>query len=168
MDSGGLDEPFLATGTGDGNFSLAPGNTDGLPTLGAVKIPVLAIPDLVKEPKEFPVFLITGIGIPGEHPKQCPEHQAIGQQGQYQMGQRSPQKGRNQADNHRCTQKGQTQLISAISASHKTPEASGEPVEKLLEHGITLYDWIIFNHYSGKQANCNKNTPMFTECLIIP
>ena len=82
LHSGLLDELLPALGAGDGDLALTPGDADGLAALGAGEIAVVPVLDLVKEPQELPILLVPGIGIPGEHPEQGPEHQAVISQGQ--------------------------------------------------------------------------------------
>ena len=115
----GFDEAFLTPWTSDGDFTLATGNTDGLAALGAIEIPVLPVTDLVKEPEELPIFLITGIGIPGKNPIQRPEHQSIGKQGHHQMEQGGPQQGSYQRNHQGTAQQSQTQLVGTVTAGHE-------------------------------------------------
>ena len=61
-----LDEFFPAPGAGNGDLSLAPGDPDGLAALGAVKIPVIPVPDPIHALEEFPVLLITLVGVAGQ------------------------------------------------------------------------------------------------------
>ena len=78
-------EFFLALGAGDGDLSLSPGNTDGLPTLGTVKVAMLTVFQPLKELPKLPILLIAPVGIPGQAAKDGPKHQHIGQRPQNQL-----------------------------------------------------------------------------------
>ena len=77
-----LHETLPALGAGNGDLAFSPGDTDHLTALGTVIITVLPILQPGEKLQEFPVLLITLIGIAGEAAENGPEHQAISQQGQ--------------------------------------------------------------------------------------
>ena len=135
--SGLLNELFCALGAGNGDLAFAAGDADGLAALGAVEIAVLPILDLVEEPQEFPIFLIPGVGIPGEHPEQSPEHQAVISQRQHQLHGDQGDEGTQQAHNESGAEGEQAQLVGAVAACHKSTESGHQPVQKLSDHLIS-------------------------------
>ena len=114
-----LDKLFSAPGAGDGDFSLASGDPDHLVALGAVKIPVLPVPDPFKEMQEFPVFLVAFIGIAGQAAHDGPGHQTVAEQNQHHAqcvkGADHRQKAGSQTRAENC----HIQSVRAVAASHK-------------------------------------------------
>ena len=82
---GFLDKLFLALGAGNGDLSLALGDTHCLVTPGTLEISVVPILYPVQKPQIFPVLLIPLVGIAGQSPEDRPEHKAVGHQGQKQL-----------------------------------------------------------------------------------
>ena len=72
-----LPEVLPTTGTGDGDFSLASGDTHHLMALGAVEIAMLAVLQPVEELEELPILLIPLVGIAGQAAPNRPDHHAI-------------------------------------------------------------------------------------------
>ena len=145
--SGLLDKLLSALGAGDGDFTLTAGDADGLAALGAGEIAVAPVLNLVKEPQEFPIFLVPGIGIPGKHPEQGPEHQAVIGQGQHQLHGSQGDEGAQQTQDQGGAEGSQAQLVGAVSACHELAEAGGEPVQKLSEHWKSPYNHNFFSLY---------------------
>ena len=75
-----FNEFFFALGAGDGDLSLASGYTHRLAAAGAIEILMLPILDPLQQLQEFPVLLISLVGVAGEAAEQRPEHQTVGQQ----------------------------------------------------------------------------------------
>ena len=71
------DKFFLASGAGNGNFALAPGNPHHLAALGAIEVAILPVLDPGNQLQKLPVFQITLIGIPGQTAENSPDHQAV-------------------------------------------------------------------------------------------
>ena len=123
-----LDELFSALGAGDGDLALATGDADGQAALGAGEIAVVPVFQLVEEPQEFSVLLIPGIGIPGEHPGQGPDHQTVVGKGQHQLHRCHGDEGAKQAHGKGGAEDGQTQLVGAVAAHHKTAKTGGKTI----------------------------------------
>ena len=127
------DKLFPAAGTGNGNLALTPGNADGLLALGTVEIPVIPVPDPIHALEEFPVLLITLVGVAGQRTENGPEHQGIGDAMEDQVGQGAADK-QSQNDHHQGgTQNRTVQFVAAIAAFHKTPEGIGGFCAELAE-----------------------------------
>ena len=126
--SGLLDKLLSALGAGDGDLTLATGDTDGLAALGAGEIAVLPVLDLVKETKELSVLLVPGVCVAGEHPEQSPEHQAVISQRQHQLHGDQGDEGTQQAQGQGGAEDGQAQLVGAVAAHHKSAKTGGKPV----------------------------------------
>lgn len=177
--SGLFDEPFLAPGTGDGNFAFSPGNTDGLAAFGTGVVPILPILQTVENHKKLPVFLIPLVGIFGQAPENGPEHQSVAQQPENDRGYGSAQYGRQNAAYQRGKQQHDIQPVGSISAGHKTPERSRQPGVELLELAQkcmhTLHPVWIQNkktvfcncclYYIAFCPECNRLGRIFTDCL---
>ena len=71
---------FPALGAGDGDLTLATGDTHLLTAAGAVEVTMVFVFDFLQEHQVFPVFLIPLIGISGKGPKNSPAHQSVRQQ----------------------------------------------------------------------------------------
>ena len=69
----------MALGTADGNFAFSPGDTDSLLAPGAAEIPMLPVFELLEKIKEFAVFLVALVGIPGQAAENGDAHKNIGQ-----------------------------------------------------------------------------------------
>ena len=82
------DKFFTALGAGDGDLTLTPGDTDILPALGAIKIPVLPVLEPIQQHQKPAVFPIPLIGIPGEAAENRPDQKDIGYRGKDQLHQR--------------------------------------------------------------------------------
>ena len=78
LSSGFLNELFSALGAGDGDLTLAAGDTHHLTALGAVVIAMIPILQAIEKLQEFAVFLITLVGIAGETPIQRHNQENIG------------------------------------------------------------------------------------------
>ena len=128
------DKFFPALGTGDGDFSLAPGNTNHLMALGAVIVAVLPVFQPVEELKEFPVLLIPGIGVSGEGTENGPNHQSVGQGSQQQIDQGSMEKGGDQAGHQADAQDRHIQPVGAITSCHEPLELGSQLGHKLSKH----------------------------------
>ena len=76
-----LYELFLAFRAGDGDLAFAPGNPDLLTAAGAVKVAMLPVLQLLEEQQEFPVFVITFVGLTGKAAEDRPDHEGIGDHG---------------------------------------------------------------------------------------
>lgn len=116
-------EFFPAFGAGDCNLAFPPGNTDSLPTFGAVKITVVSVFDPVEGQKVSAVFLIALVMVSGKAPEQRPAQQSVGTQLKHQHQRRNKQ--RNQRQHHTCGQNRTVEFIVTIPAAHKTPEPGG-------------------------------------------
>ena len=77
--SGFLYKLFTAFGAGDGDGAFAPGDAHLLAAAGAVKIPVIPVPEALEEHEKFPVFLVPPVGVPGKGAENCQKQQNIGQ-----------------------------------------------------------------------------------------
>ena len=62
---GFADKFFFAPGAGDGDFSLATGNTHHLAALGAVEVAVIPVLQPIPELEKLPILLVALVGIPG-------------------------------------------------------------------------------------------------------
>ena len=138
--AGFLDEFLTAAGAGDGDLAFSTGNPNGLAALGALEIAVLPVLQMVEEPQEFPILLIPGVGIPGEHPKQRPAHQEVIQKAQQQLRKARGNEGADEAQHQGRHQHGQAQLVGAVAACQKIAESGTQPVKKLSKHGYHLKD----------------------------
>lgn len=98
INSGFLHKLFPALGTGDGDFSLPLGHTNTLAALGAGKILVLPILDLLDHKQKSSVFPIPLVGIAGEAAEQCGNQAGIGNQNHNAFPPAQRQKCGNQAD----------------------------------------------------------------------
>ena len=124
--SGFPDEFLLAPGTGDGDFALSPGDPDGLPAFGAVKIPVVPVFETVKNQQEFPVFLVTLIGVAGQGPENSPEHQRIAQRPEHCANARVSEHGGEDTGHQSGAEDHHIQPVRAVAAIHKAAHSGGE------------------------------------------
>ena len=124
--SGFLDEPLLALGAGDGDFTFAAGDTHHLTALGAIKVAMLPILQAIKKLQEFAVFLIALIGIAGEAAVERPDHQAIGHCRQHQIDLRIVEKATDQAHRKATAEDHHVQFVGSIAAHHEIAESIGE------------------------------------------
>ena len=113
------DELFPAAGTGDGDLALTPGNPDSLAALRAIEIAMLPVLDPVDERQEFPVFLVSLVGLPGEAAVQRPHQQRIIRQGEAQPDPPIGNKDADDHNDHRCPQKRHIQLVGTVTAGHE-------------------------------------------------
>ena len=88
--------------------------------LGTVEITILTILDMLKKLKEFPIFLIPFIGIPGKNPGYSPDHQTIGDQKKDQTEGKSSYKAGQEAGNQSTCQNYHAETIRSIAAGHKS------------------------------------------------
>ena len=169
-----LDKFFPATGAGDGDLSLTPGNPDGLAALGAFKIPVIPVPDAVHEFQKSPVLLVPLVGIPGEAAENGPEHQNIGYTMENQIDQRVPDE-QGQDDHHQgSAQNRAVEFVVAVAALHKAAEGQAELCAGLAEeipesvHNITLVRNILLLTLYCKITGFQLVLSMLTDCLRFP
>lgn len=101
--SGFLYEFFSALGAGNGDLSLSLGHTHALAALGAGKIPMLPILDLLHQKQKFPVFLIPLIGISGKAAEKGGEQADIRQHCHQQICPALQEHG-HQTENQPCPQ----------------------------------------------------------------
>ena len=123
----------MAPGTGDGDFSLAPGHPNHLAAFGAVKIAVLPILQPTGELQKLPVFLIALIGVPGQTAPDRPNHQPVAQHKQQQIHRRVPDKHRQQTCGQTRAKNHHIQLIRSVASRHKPAQARTQPCGKLPE-----------------------------------
>ena len=99
---------FPALGAGDGDLALAPGYPDTLPAAGAIEIPVLPILEPVDQQQKPPIFPVTPVGVPGQHPENAPAPQGVvhGHQNQLYRG-----VGDKQADDHQDHRRPQQKAV---------------------------------------------------------
>ena len=142
--SGFLDELFPALGAGNGDFAFPPGHAHRLAAAGTVEVTVIPILDLIQHHQEFPVFLITQIGLSGKRTENGPEHTAVGQEGKAQIHQRRLDKHGHQADHNTGAQNRHIQLVRAVAAHHEAAHAvadlltqGAQPISNSV-HVITL------------------------------
>lgn len=126
-------ELFSAPGTGDGNFSFASGDTDGLVALGTVKIPVLPVLEPVKKLQELPVLLIPLVGIAGHGPADGPDHKAIGENQENKIEGESPDKGGDKTCNEAGGQNHHAQPVGAIAPVHEALHSPGHIREEAMK-----------------------------------
>ena len=110
---------FLAFGTGDHNFALAPGHAHRLTAFGAVKIPMLPVLDPIQQHQKPPIFPIPLVGVPGKGTKNRPNHQCIRSCGQRQIHHRKRYKNGNDTQHQAATQNPHIQFVRAVAAHHK-------------------------------------------------
>ena len=82
---------------------------------------MLPILDPLQEHQEFPVFLVTLIGIPGETAENGPEHQAVGYD-RKNAAESAANEETHQTYDQTGSQNHRIQLIRAVTAYHKLPE----------------------------------------------
>lgn len=99
-----LDELFFASGAGDGDFSLAPGDANQLLAFGAFVVPVFPVFDAVQELQKAAVFLVAPVCVFRQHPVKHQEHGNIGQEIEPPVPGEHPHQTQNQIQN----QNGQT------------------------------------------------------------
>ena len=121
-----LDKPFPAAGTGNGDFALAPGDSNSLMALGAVEITILPVLQPVINLQEFPVFLIPLIGIAGQAAADGPDHQAIAQRPENQIEGLHGNDHGEQACHQARAEDHHIQAVSAIAAGHEMPQSGGQ------------------------------------------
>ena len=116
-------ELFLALGAGNGDLTLALGNTDLLAALRAIVIAMLLILKPLQQHKILAVLLVTLVGISGKHPEESPNYHTIIKQGQKQVQPGDIDKDREHRSNKACRKDHRIQLIRTIAALHETPQA---------------------------------------------
>jgi len=130
------DELLIAPGAGDGNLALAPGDTNGLVALGAVKVPVLAILDPLTDLQETPVFLIAGIDIPGKTAANGPDHQAVADDPEDQVKGPGRDHHGQQTGHQSGAQHHHIQPIRTVPACHKIAVSAGSLCRELPKPSI--------------------------------
>jgi len=169
---GFTDKFFFALGTGDGDFSFPSGDTNGLPAMGAVKMPVLPIFYSVQHPQIPAIFLIPAILIPGKRPENCPNHQHIRNHRQGKLYNCKGKQHSQNAANNTCPQDCHIQFIAAVATLHKVPHPCGQLFTKTAEpatdsvHNITLQNRI-YAYYIAKIQDFNLVSVLLTEYLIF-
>lgn len=88
---------FFASGAGDGDLPLAPGDTDGLAAFGTVEVAVVPVLQTVEKQEKGPVLLIALIGIPGESTEDGPDHQGVAEEPENSAHNRPDEEGREDA-----------------------------------------------------------------------
>ena len=88
-------------------------------TFGTVEISVLTVLEMLKELEEFPVFLVSPVGIPGEDPADGPDHQAVGDQQEDQAEGKPSDKGRQKTGDEAAGQNDHAETVRTVSAGHK-------------------------------------------------
>ena len=128
--SGFLYKLFPAFGAGDGDGAFAPGDAHLLAAAGAVKIPVIPVPEPLEKHHKFPVFLVSPIGVPGKGAENCQKQQNIGQKQQNKLHAHPGHEGGQDAGDHTGDEYGQIQLIRPIAACHEALEALAQPLKE--------------------------------------
>lgn len=128
-----LDEALGALGAGNGDFTFAFGNPDGLPAPGAGVVTVFLIPELIHKAQIPAVFLVALVGVSGEGSEIGPEQQGKGAHRQDHVHQGIADKQRNQTENNAYTQDGVIEFIIAVAASHKPCEPGIEFNGKIMK-----------------------------------
>ena len=129
-----LHEFFPAFGTGDGDLTLTPGNTDRLAALGALEIAVLPVLHPVDDLAVLPIFLVTLVGILGKAPENRETQKTIGHQGQDHVDAAGADEHGQQTAYHAHTQQCHIQMVVAVTAGHKLSQVGRESAEELIEH----------------------------------
>ena len=115
-------ELFLASGAGDGDFSFAPGDTDGLAALGTVEVAVVPVLQTVEKQEEGPVLLVALVGIPGEGPEDGPDHQAVAEKPENGAHNGPGEEGGEDACKQTEPQDHHIQSVRTVAAGHKVTE----------------------------------------------
>ena len=162
-----LHEALFALGAGNGDPALSPGNPDNLTAFGAIVIAVIPVLQAVKKLEEFPVFLITLVGIAGEAAVQRPEHQSVGNRGQQQIHLYRVCKCTDKANHKACRKDRHIQFIGAVTANHEITKSKRKPLEELSNHKDITLQLVFFLHYIAIWQNFNNYPAMFTDCLTF-
>lgn len=147
-----LYEFFFAFGTGNGDFSFPPRDTDLLTATRAVIVAMFTVFHSLDPLEKFSVLQISLIGFPGHHPVNCPYHNTVADDHQNKLYNCSRKNNRKQAEQQTHSQECHIQFICAVPSHHKLPVpllyAIPHMIEKL--HIITLYlfiSYIIILHF---------------------
>jgi hypothetical protein len=134
-------EFFLTLGTGDGDLTLASGDSDSLPALGAIKIAVLPVLQPFKELQKLPVLLVSLIGIPGQASEDRPKHQDIGNGPQYQLCNYAGNKGIHQHQHQASAQDRHIQLIVSVAPLHKVAKPCAQSAHRKSPVTLGIYPY---------------------------
>jgi hypothetical protein len=112
---------FLTFWAGNRDLTLAPGNSDRLPTPGTIKVPMVFIFYSVQQPEIFSVFLVPLVGVSGKCPENCPTHAHVRKRHQNQLQKRAGKQHLQNAGNQTRKQNCRIQFIGAVAPLHKVP-----------------------------------------------
>ena len=108
---------------GNGNLSLAPGNTHHLAAFGAVKIAVVPVLYPAHKLQKFPVLLVTLVGIPGQTAANGPNHHGVAQKYANNICQRGCYPHTCQAGKQSHAQNYHIQAVCTVAAHHEGTKA---------------------------------------------
>jgi hypothetical protein len=120
--SGLFNELLLALGTADGDLAFAPGDPDSLLATGATEVPVVPVLDPLLERQEFPILLVTLVGVPGKGSENGNAHKDIGEDKQHQAQNGDPDQHGKYAGTYADPENGTVEVVRAVPACHKMPE----------------------------------------------
>lgn len=140
---------FLASGTGNGNFSLPSGHTDSLMTSRTVKIPIVTVLDSIQHQKISPVFLIAFVVVLGEAPEQSPYKQYIRAHCQYKIEPPHMHKQSDDAKDQAHCENQHIQTIMSISAGKEPTKCPAYADKALTEPGrkVSHRDHLVANKF---------------------
>ena len=114
-----FDKFLLALGTGDGDFSLSPGDPHRLPAAGAIKVLMLPVLQPLQEAEVGPVFFVALVGVPGEHAQDRPDKKPVIQQDQNQIHRLEGDQKIENKDTKREPNQRLVQLVPAVATLHE-------------------------------------------------
>lgn len=127
-----------APGAGDGDFSLAPGDTHGLAASGADEIAVVAVLDPIQHQLEAAVFLIPSVDISGQTAEDGPAHQSIAGQPEQNSGNGAAEEGRKQTGEQTGTQNHHIEPVGAVAADHEAAEAHADLSKEIAQPAVEV------------------------------